>query len=145
MENERKHNTTKMRENSVRSYKRHDVSNCITGKSTVSSTISKIWSVLEYECEAWNPRLTDYLHRDIETIQVKVLWIIFSHNISYQDALERANIPVLKDRRNTLCLKFAKGMENVQKQLHTLLLAKRTYRYHLRRQPSYEPARGGGY
>ena len=103
--------------------------------------LSKVRSVLEYGCEAWHPGLTEYLHQDIENIQKRAMVIIFSRDLSYVDALQRANILTLRERRAALCLKFAKNMEGSQHKLHHLLPNKRQLSYNLRRQPNYTSVR----
>ena len=107
-------------------------------RDMVSVYISKIRSLLEYACEAWHPGLNTYLHKDIESIQVRAMRIIFSRDITYPDALHTANLLTLKERRDALCIKFGKKMEHLDHKLHHLLPVKRQYIYNLRQQPIYE-------
>jgi len=107
-------------------------------RDMVSVYISKIRSLLEYACEAWHPGLNTYLHKDIESIQVRAMRIIFSRDITYPDALHTANLLTLKERRDALCIKFGKKMEHLDHKLHHLLQVKRQYIYNLRQQPIYE-------
>ena len=70
---------------------------------TVYSTI--IRPVLEYACEVWHCNITEYLSDDIEKIQKRALRIVLP-TASYQEARQFTGIPLLKERRQTLCQRF---------------------------------------
>ena len=66
-------------------------------------------SMLEFNCCVWNFDLTKAEENDIECVQKVACKIILQGSYtSYDDALSSLDLVNLKDRRNTLCLKFAK-------------------------------------
>ena len=58
-------------------------------------------SVLEHYCVVWHNTLPAYLSSEIERVQMRPLRIIYPRS-SYQEALQRAKIARLEDRRNAL-------------------------------------------
>ena len=64
--------------------------------STVYTTV--IRPVLEYACQVWHFNISGYLSDDIERVQRRALRIILP-KLSYTEARELINIPLLKDRR----------------------------------------------
>ena len=66
--------------------------------------VAPVRSVLEYCCVVWHNALLAYLSSEIERVQMRVLRIIYPRS-SYQEALQRAKIASLKDRRNELCMR----------------------------------------
>ena len=79
--------------------------------STVYITV--IRPVLEYACQVWHFNIPEYLSDDIERVQKRVLRIILP-KLCYADAREFINIPLLKERRETLCERFFLTHENLQ-------------------------------
>ena len=77
--------------------------------STVYSTV--IRPVLEYACQVWHFNISGYLSDDIERVQRRALRIILPE-LSYTEARELINIPLLKDRRESLCKRFFLKHEN---------------------------------
>ena len=68
-----------------------------------------IRSILEQSCHVWHSSLTLEITTDLERVQKNSLKIILQQEYStYEKALEHLNIDSLFDRRNSLCLKFAK-------------------------------------
>ena len=63
--------------------------------STVYTTV--IRPVLEYACQVWHFNISGYLSDDIERVQRRALRIILPE-LSYTEARELFNIPLLKDR-----------------------------------------------
>ena len=57
----------------------------------------------------WHAGLTQINSADIERVQKAALSIILGRNyINYQNALEKLKLHTLSERREVLCLKFAK-------------------------------------
>ena len=71
--------------------------------------IQQIRSVMEMACPVWHPGLTVHEARSIERIQKTALAIIRGQSHStYRDALAHFELDSLKQRRENLCLNFAK-------------------------------------
>ena len=66
---------------------------------------SAIRSVLEFSCQLFHRSLPKYLSDDIERIQRRAMRIIFP-NLSYCEALNKAGIPTLSERRESLSIKL---------------------------------------
>ena len=70
--------------------------------------IQQIRSISEMACPVWNSGITQQEVRSLERVQNTALAIIRGNNYSnYSESLKYFNIDTLKDRRETLCLKFA--------------------------------------
>ena len=69
---------------------------------TVYTTI--IRPVLKYACQVWHFNIQEYLSKDIEQIQ-RAFRILFQL-MSYREARDFTGIPILKERRETLCEQF---------------------------------------
>ena len=61
-------------------------------------------TILEYCCVVWHNALPGYLSSEVEWVQMRALRIIYPRS-SYQEALQRAKIARLEDRRNELCMR----------------------------------------
>ena len=61
-------------------------------------------TVLEYCCMVWHNALPAYLSSEIEQVQMRALRIIYPRS-SYQEALQRAKIASVEDRRKELCMR----------------------------------------
>ena len=71
--------------------------------------IKEIRSVLGYGAPIWNGNLSETNSDKIEQIQKRVLKIILSHRYtSYEDACEHFGTVTLKQRREILCIRFAR-------------------------------------
>ena len=62
-------------------------------------------SVLEFSCQLFDCSLPKYLSDDIERIQRRALRKIFP-SLSYCEAIDKAGIPTLSERRETLSIKL---------------------------------------
>ena len=72
--------------------------------------VSYIRSILEQSCTVWHSRLSQENTDDLERIQKSALKIILKEEYStYEEALEIVMLPKLSERREKLCLKFAKS------------------------------------
>ena len=69
-----------------------------------------IRSVLEQSCQVWHSSLSFQNLTDLERVQKNALRIILKDDyISYENALEKTDLESLVERREELCLKFAKS------------------------------------
>ena len=100
---------------------------------TVYTTI--IRPVLEYACQVWHFNIQEYLSEDIEQIQRRAFRILFPL-MSYREARDFTGIPLLKERRESLCEQFFKKNENNDK-LSELLHHKATTDYDMRPRCKY--------
>ena len=81
---------------------------------------SLVRSMLEYACPVWHTTLPQYLSDKIEKVQKRAFRIIYPGR-SYDDALIAAQCPRLVDRRQTLCRKTFKKIQEPPSKLHYLL------------------------
>ena len=100
---------------------------------TVYTTI--IRPVLEYACQVWHLNIQEYLSEDIEQIQRRAFRILFPL-MSYREARDFTGIPLLKERRESLCEQFFKMNEN-NYQLSELLHHKAATDYDMRPRCKY--------
>jgi len=78
--------------------------------------ISQIRSKLEQSAVVWHSSLTQKNDNDLERIQKAALKVILKERYqSYSEALSTLRIKSLKDRRDELCLKFAKSCLKIEK------------------------------
>ena len=82
-------------------------------KDLVTVYVGFVRPLLEYVVPVWHPSITQNQHQALERIQRRACRIIMGVNYSsYQDALTTCNIPVLKQRREKICLEFTKSIMN---------------------------------
>ena len=78
-----------------------------------------IRSILEQSCQVWHHTISEDEVTDIERVQKVACKIILKNRYtSYPQALETLNLETLRDRRNSLCLKFAKKCLKHEKARH---------------------------
>ena len=78
--------------------------------------IQQIRSKLEQSAVVWHSSLTQKCKNKLERVQKSALRIILGeHYLNYKNALKVLNLQSLEERRETLCLKFAKKCLQVQK------------------------------
>ena len=107
-------------------------------KDILEMYMSRIRPVIEYGCEAWHPGLTQYLERDIESIQKCAFNIIYK-GVDYSEALEMSGIPSLKERRQNMCKKFFENMKDETHKLHHLVPKEKSYNHNIRKKISVPP------
>ena len=82
----------------------------IDRKDMVKIYILYIRSILEQSCQVWHYSITEEEKSDLERVQKIACRIILSDSyLSYEQALQELNLDKLCDRRDRLCLKFAKN------------------------------------
>ena len=103
---------------------------------TVYTTI--IRPVLEYACQVWHFSIQEYLSEDIEQIQRRAFRILFPL-MSYREARDFTGIPLLKERRESLCEQFFKKNECAinEKRISELLHHKAITDYDMRPRCKY--------
>ena len=84
--------------------------------STVYITV--IRPLLEYACQVWHFNIPEYLSDDIERVQKRALRIILPE-LCYADATKFINIPLLKERRESLCERFFLKHENLKQLMNS--------------------------
>ena len=102
----------------------------------VSIYCSLVRSILEYACVVF-ANLPKYLSQDLERIQRRALAIIFPL-IPNVNALTRAGIPTLQERRTTACTKFVPKV-SPENPLHPLIYKRifsQSSHYNLRPKPN---------
>ena len=68
-----------------------------------------IRSILEQSAVVWHSSITNEEKESLERVQKSALRIILGHNYSsYKNALNKMDLQTLNERRETLCLNFAK-------------------------------------
>ena len=78
--------------------------------------ISQIRSKLEQSAVVWHSSLTKRNESDLERVQKAALRVILKEKYqSYSDALSALRLKSLKDRREELCLRFAKNCLRIEK------------------------------
>ena len=78
-------------------------------KDLLNIDVLYVRSILEQSCQVWHSSLTLENITDLERIQKNALKIILKGSyVSYEQALDELKLESLYDRRELLCLKFAK-------------------------------------
>ena len=81
----------------------------VSSQDLVTIYILYIRSILEQNCQVWHHSLTEEDVLSLERVQKAACHIILQNDYtSYQDALNTLALETLFDRRESLCLKFAK-------------------------------------
>lgn len=79
----------------------------------------QIRSKLDQSAIVWHSSLTKKNRYDLERIQKSALKCILGNRyVSYEDALEKLQLQSLEERREAMCLKFAKQCLKIQKLRH---------------------------
>ena len=73
---------------------------------------SYVRSILEQSCQVWHSSLTQEDSEDLERVQKSALKVILKENyLTYEHALETLMLGSLSDRREKMCIKFAKNCQ----------------------------------
>ena len=87
--------------------------------------------ILEYASPVWHSSLPSYLQDRIEQIQRRATKIILP-GLSYDERLNDLRLPLLLDRRDSLCYKFYKSVLANNSSLTNLFPKRNDHRYSLR-------------
>jgi hypothetical protein len=90
-----------------------------------------IRSVVEYACPVWSTSLTKELNVELESMQKQALRIICPH-LDYDSARNLFSLMTLKERRDKLCAKLFKEIQNPSHKLRDFIPEPRTLPYSLR-------------
>jgi len=106
--------------------------------------ISQVRSKLEQSAVVWHSSLTKKNENDIERVQKAALRIIMKKKYNnYEDALTTLKLKSLKDRREHLCLKFAKGCLKIEKFKKYFPLKKKEHGMIMRQSDKFETEKFG--
>ena len=73
-------------------------------------------SILEQSCVVWHSSLTEENKQNLERVQKCAVKIMLGKKYKdYESALEHVDLDNLSERRNKLCLKFAKNVLKIRK------------------------------
>ncbi len=85
---------------------------------------AKIRPIMEYACQGSHPGLTKEQSDSLETIQKRVLKIVYK-DTNYKEVLNLANFPKLSERKENMCKKLFELMKDKNHRLNTLLPPKK--------------------
>ena len=98
-----------------------------------------IRSLLEQSCTVWHSGLTDENSQDLERVQKSALKIILQESYdTYEGALKTLELESLDDRRERLCLQFAKKCLTNEKMKNLFPLNHKTHPMITRLEENYE-------
>ena len=98
--------------------------------------------VLEYACPVFNSSLTKKQESQLESIQKRACKIILGKDYTtYETALCTCKLLALSERREQLCLAFAKSIEKNPNVSHWLQIKESNHEYSLRSNPKYQQYR----
>ena len=101
-----------------------------------------IRSILEQSAVVWSSSLTIQNKKDLERIQKSALRIILGHEYKdYNSALHRLNLQTLEERREFLCLNFAKKCTKNEKLKHMFPIKERKHNMKIRNKEKYKVQR----
>ena len=93
---------------------------------------------MEHSCKVWHYFLPQYLSDEIERIQRQALCIIYSE-LKYSEAMDRANVVTLFQRRNSICARFFDRIySDTSHKLHCLILPRHETPFDLRKNSCLE-------
>ena len=109
----------------------------IPEKSLVQVYCSLVRPILEYPACVFHTSLTEEMSESLERLQRIALKSIFGLKTSYEDCLQEAGIPRLKDRRQELLIDFAKKAAASPLYGPTWFPVKEKSSYNLRKEDKY--------
>ena len=90
-------------------------------KDLVQINSSIIRPVLEYAAAVWHPGLTSEFSHQLELIQKRVLKIIYSNQIPYDEAVQISGLDYLHNRRETITMNYFRKIQCPEDKLHHML------------------------
>ena len=95
--------------------------------------------IRKQSCVVWHSSLTVENSEDLERVQKSAVRIIIGNKFeNYENALIKANLQKLSDRREQLCLKFAKQCLQSDKNEDIFPLKKKNHKMKTRKQEIFE-------
>ena len=98
---------------------------------------SLVRSLAEYACQAWSTSLTSGQSNKLEKLQQRALRIILPE-LKYDEAMKQLNLPSMSERRNKLCNKLFRSIQEPEHSLHKLLPGAEKSQYNLRKQRLFQ-------
>ena len=96
-------------------------------------------SLLEQSCVVWHSSLTIRNSDDLERVQKAAVKVILgSSSTNYENDLDKLNLQSLKERREELCLKFAKKCKNNEKVKDIFQIRDKSHEMKTRKTETYE-------
>ena len=108
----------------------------LSSKDLLTCYFSFVRSKTEYACQVWSTQLTSEQSHAVETIQRRAMQIISPHN-TYEEALRQHKLVTLQQRRNELCNRLFKDIQNSSHRLNSLLPRQHNPGYQLRHSKKY--------
>ena len=103
----------------------------LSSKDLLTCYFSFVRSTTEYACQVWSTALTSEQSHKVETIQRRAMQIISPHK-TYEEALREHKLVTLQQRRNELCNRLFKDIQNSSHRLNSLLPRQHNPGYQLR-------------
>ena len=98
---------------------------------------SLVRSLAEYACQVWSTSLTSGQSNKLEKLQQRALRIILPE-LKYDEAMKQLNLPSMSERRNKLCNKLFRSIQEPEHSLHKLLPVAEKSQYNLRKQRLFQ-------
>ena len=112
---------------------------CDSKKDLKEIYILFVRSILEQSAVVWHSGITDEDRESLERVQKSALRIILGHNYnSYQNALNKMDLQTLEERRESLCLNFARKCVQNEQLKKMFPLNNRTYEMNTRHKEKYK-------
>ena len=108
----------------------------LSTKYLLTCYFSIVRSTTEYACQVWSTSLTNEQSHAVETIQRRAMQIISPHK-TYEEALHEHRLVTLQQRRNDLCNRLFKYIQNSSHRLNSLLPLQHNPGYQLRHSKKY--------
>ena len=108
----------------------------LSAKDLLTCYYSVVRSTTEYACQVWSTSMTSEQSHAVETIQRRAMQIISPHK-TYDEALHDHRLVTLQQRRNELCNRLFKDIQNSSHRLNSLLPLQHNPGYQLRHSKKY--------
>ena len=108
----------------------------LSSKDLLTCYFSFVRSKTEYDCQVWSTALTIEQSHAVDTIQRRARQIISPHK-TYDEALCEHRLVTLQQRRNELCYRLFKDIQNSSHRLNSLLPRQHNPAYQLRHSMKY--------
>jgi hypothetical protein len=96
----------------------------VSAKDIIQIYCSRVRPILEYASPVWHSGLSNELSDSIEDLQIRACRIAFPSS-AYEEALEAAGMPTLKERRVQLCKAFFENIQSPKDNLYRILPPKK--------------------